>query len=91
MDLAAADFPLIGGRIDRLDGRAVAALVYQRHRHVITVYVSADDRPNFGSAKSRRGFHVQTWKMGGFEFAAVSDLAKDELGEFVPHFTAAAK
>ena len=37
VDLAASGFPLAGGRVEILDGKAVPVLVYQRRAHVISV------------------------------------------------------
>jgi anti-sigma factor RsiW len=82
-DLASAGFPLVGGRLDRLGGRPVAALVYQRRQHIINVFVSpASDSPGTTSA-SIRGFHVRHWTRDGMAFWAVSDVNDAELTEFV--------
>jgi len=85
VDLAAAGFPLVGGRLDYLGGRPVAALVYQRHKHTINVFVSPeqDDRFAPAYAGSVRGFHVHHWIHDGMSFWAVSDLNDSELTQFV--------
>jgi anti-sigma factor RsiW len=83
-DLAGAGFPLVGGRVDYLDGRAVAALVYERRRHTINLFVVPDRRDSRHAIDSRtvRGFHVVHWTRNGMEFWAVSDVNDAELYAF---------
>ena len=82
-DLAAKGFPLIGGRLDYLAGRPVAALVYQRHQHTINLFVwPAGERTATIDARSIRGFQIQHWTRSGMTFWAVSDLNGVELKEF---------
>jgi anti-sigma factor (TIGR02949 family) len=85
VDLAPLGFPLVGGRLDYLDGHPVAALVYERRKHTINVFVSParDDASARTSTGSIRGFHVRQWSRGGMSFWAVSDLNDAELTEFV--------
>lgn len=85
VDLASIGFPLAGGRVDYLDGRPVAALVYQRRQHVINVFVAppGDAATRGLSARSLRGFHVRRWASGGMSYCVVSDLNEAELGQFV--------
>jgi len=85
VDLSSIGFPLVGGRLDYLGGRPVAALVYQRQQHTINVFVSpAPARPALRrmEQQSVRGFHVRHWSRDGMAFAAVSDLNDAELTEF---------
>jgi len=83
-DLAAIGFPLVGGRLDYLGGRAVAALVYQRQQHAINVFVSPVADGSSGVAtRSVRGFNLHHWTRDGMSFWAVSDLNDRELTEFV--------
>ena len=79
-DLTAQGFPLIGGRLDYVDGRRAAVLVYGRRKHVIDVFLrpSGDASPPPASA-DRRGFHLIGWRHGGFDWWAVSDIDPAEL------------
>lgn len=83
-DLSSIGFPLVGGRVDHVAGQPVAALVYQRHLHPITVFVSsATDRTAERDARSIRGFQVRHWIRNDMSFWAVSDLKDAELDELV--------
>ncbi|HEY7991111.1 MAG TPA: zf-HC2 domain-containing protein [Stellaceae bacterium] len=89
-DLAAAGFPLRGGRIDAVDGRPTAALVYGHGRHAIDLYVwptVAGDAAARDTA--RKGYHFVTWVRDGMRFWAVSDLNPAELDEFARDWQAA--
>ncbi len=82
-DLTPVGFPLVGGRLDYVAGRPVAALIYQRHQHVINVFVwPAADAPTPIDFRSIRGFHVRHWTRDGVSFWAVSDLNDPELAGF---------
>jgi anti-sigma factor RsiW len=83
-DLSAHEFTLLGGRLDYLDGRPVAALVYQRRQHVVNLFVWAAPGPGAPArAATRQGFHLVQWKQGDMTWWAVSDLNEQELQEFV--------
>jgi len=84
VDLAGRGFPLLGGRLDYLQGRPVAALVYQHRKHTINVMVYPDDgQPNETESFVVRGFHVRRWHAAGMSFWAVSDLNDEDLAQFV--------
>ncbi len=84
-DLAAVNFPLIGGRLDYLGGRQVAALVYQRDKHLIDLFVwpVAEGRaaPSPASAQ-RQGYNLVHWTQDQMNFWAISDLEMDQLQQF---------
>jgi anti-sigma factor (TIGR02949 family) len=83
VDLAAAGFPLVGGRLDYVSGRPAAALVYQRQKHTINVFVwPAAGAGAVTAEQTVRGFHVRHWVRDGMAFWAVSDLNDTELTEF---------
>jgi anti-sigma factor RsiW len=84
-DLAPLGFPLVGGRIDYLAGRPVAALVYQRRQHIINVFVwpAADSGGALTDARTLRGFQVRHWTRDDMTFWVVSDLNGAELDQFV--------
>jgi len=80
-DLAPQGFPLAGGRVDYLGGRSVAALVYQRRKHVIDLFIWPA-KTGQASGEEARGYNVIRWSHGGMYFVAVSDLNKTELEQF---------
>src|SRR5437867_7440380 len=85
VDLANAGFPLIGGRLDYLDNRSVAALIYQRRKHFINLFVwPASDVSRRTKAKeiSHQGYHLLHWIEGDFNYWAVSDVNKEDLQNF---------
>jgi anti-sigma factor RsiW len=82
--LEADSFPLVGGRLDYVGGRAVAALVYKRRAHVINVmtYPVASDATAGLHLETHRGFQIANWSDGGMAYWVVSDLNADELRAF---------
>ena len=89
-DLTAQGFTLIGGRLDFLDAKPVAALVYRRRAHVINVFVGQDlgAAPAAPELQVMQGFNLLRWDEGGLSALAVSDLNRDELEEFASKFRA---
>jgi anti-sigma factor RsiW len=87
-DLSASGFPLLGGRLDYLDGKTVVALVYQRNKHPINLFITPEPTSRSTSPKvaTRRGYNVFTWTNNGMKYWAVSDLNQAELREFTDLF-----
>lgn len=87
-DLASVGFPLVGGRLDYVDERPVAVLVYGRRKHVINLFVwpAKHARDEVGPALSRQGYQLRQWTRGGMTFWAISDLNAAELQAFSEKF-----
>ena len=88
-DLTAADFPLVGGRLDYVENRPVAVLVYRHRQHLIDVFVWPDMKRTAVSmqASSKQGFNIVHWTDGGMTFWAVSDVNRADLKIFAEAFT----
>jgi anti-sigma factor RsiW len=84
-DLASMGFLLEGGRLDYLNNRAVAALIYRRDKHVINVFVwpSLDTKSTSVQTTARQGYNVLHWTSSGLNFWVVSDLERDQLEKLI--------
>jgi anti-sigma factor RsiW len=80
-DLSEQGFQLIGGRLDVLDAKPVAVLVYQRRQHMISVFVWPGGAVVVREATERRGYHMIRFSAAGFSYWAVSDLNENELSD----------
>ena len=83
VDLTAHGFPLVGGRLDYLDDRPVAALVYQRRKHFINLFVWPSTEQSAQQAVMRQGYNLIHWTHAGMTFWAASDLNYGEFNDFV--------
>src|SRR5689334_8499057 len=82
-DLKEDGFPLIGGRLDYIDGHSAAAVVYQRAKHVINLFAWASPGANEPFRdETRQGFNIVTWRQDGIRYYAVSDVEADQLAQF---------
>lgn len=84
IDLTAQGFPLLGGRLDVVDGRKVAVLVYRRNQHklALSLWPASSSGNSPPRVSERDGFAIAEWRHAGFEFRAVSDLAPAEMASF---------
>ena len=83
-DFAADGFELLGGRLDRLGGRPVAALVYRHRQHLLNVFVwpgGASEEPV--QSTSSRGYQVSSWAKDGLEFRLVTDVSAADADKLV--------
>jgi mycothiol system anti-sigma-R factor len=83
-DLASDDFPLQGGRLDVVDGHTVAALVYGRRKHLISVFIwpaLPDHDASAPRSGSQQGYHWIIWQNAGMQFSAVSDVSPADLDQ----------
>ena len=90
VDLADRGFPLVGGRLDYIDGKTVAAIVYHRRLHSVNLFVRPADAvlPEVGFTTRHDGYSLVRWSRGGLEFWAVSDIEPAELNQFREAFEA---
>lgn len=82
-DFAPQGFALVGGRLDYLEGRTVAALVYRRNLHSINVFIWPSAKEGSGklTVEKRRGYAIINRETAGLHYCLVSDLNEKELTE----------
>jgi anti-sigma factor RsiW len=87
VDLPGSGFQMRGGRVDIVQNRRVAALVYRHNKDVVTLFMWPETRRRFaGSDQFINGLTICTWHDANLNFIAVSTLGDDELDEFVKLF-----
>jgi anti-sigma factor RsiW len=88
VDLSGEGFPLLGGRLDYLDNRPVAALIYQRRKHFINLFVwPVESNAAKGTETiSRQGYQLLHWVNSDFNYWAVSDVSAGDLQAFKQSF-----
>ena len=87
VDMADSGYPLAGGRLDYVDDKSAAVLVYRHAAHVINVFTWADGRAGTKADKSpqtqaRNGYFIIQWSHNHLGYAMVSDLNSNELEAF---------
>lgn len=82
-DLASEGFTLLGARLDRVDGRVAAVIVYRIRNHPVELFAWRTDE---GQKPLRvvvdRGFGIASWTEPGLGLAAVSDVDPRDLERF---------
>src|SRR5436309_5431666 len=88
VDLNSEGFPLIGGRLDYLDNHPVAALIYQRRKHFINLFVwpATPGTSKAQKIMARQGYHLLHWVDQDFNYWAVSDVNDKDLQTFKQSF-----
>jgi anti-sigma factor RsiW len=87
VDMSDIGFPLAGGRLDEIDGRAAAALVFHRRLHAIKVFVwPAAGAPPVPRRAAKNGYCALGWTNDGLDFLAVSEIPEADLEQFVGEF-----
>ena len=86
-ELGDKGFDLVGGRLDYIEGREAAVVVYRRKLHVIDLFITRAGEPNTSetqpaSRATPSGYNVDQWSSDGQDYWAVSDLNRAELADF---------
>jgi anti-sigma factor RsiW len=81
VDLTQSGFPLIGGRVDVIDGNPVATIVYAHAQHLVSL-MSFAKPVKLPTESTIAGFHIRSWPEGDLTYVAVSDIPEGELASF---------
>ena len=80
VDFPEQNYRLIGGRVDYVDGRRAAVVVYRHGAHVINVFAWPDSGARLPtSVVGRNGYNLACWKNDSVDFCAASDAVGEEL------------
>jgi anti-sigma factor RsiW len=90
-DLTTQGFSLVGGRIDYVLGKPVAAIVYRQSGHLINLFVAQGaEAERSARVATMQGVNVDLWSEKGLNLCAVGDVSAEVLEDFRKKFEAAA-
>ena len=80
VDLASTGFPMEGGRLDYINGKTVAVVIYRHNKHPINLFVcQSNNKDSEIQHTTRNGFNLVHWENSGMNFWAISDLETGTL------------
>jgi anti-sigma factor RsiW len=80
-DFADQGFALVGGRLDYLNGRTVAALVYKHNKHFINVFIWPATNAGAPKQESDHGYNMVSFVANGFQYYLISDMDEPGLAQ----------
>ncbi len=87
IDLEQAGYTLVGGRVDILEKRPVAAIVYRRGQQIINLFIwPATGRKIDMDVRSERGYQLCGWNQAGLNYLCISEISGDDLEKFEDQF-----
>lgn len=87
-DLSSEGFNLKGGRLDYLNQRNAASIVYQVRSHDINLFIFPTNEDDLDTPLTfqNKGYNIVKWVNNGLEYCAISDLNLPELKKFAELF-----
>ena len=83
----ASGYSLVGGRVDVIENRSVATLVYKHDKDVVTLFCWPPDKEHLStSERSIEGYRVSTWSNAQCNYVLVSKLSDQAMHDFVDSF-----
>ena len=83
----APGYSLVGGRIDVIQNRTVAALIYKHDNDVVTLFCWPPKKEHLSKRNNTiEGYHVSAWSNAECNYILVSKLSDRKMDEFVDSF-----
>jgi anti-sigma factor (TIGR02949 family) len=83
----AAGYSLLGGRLELIQNRSVAAVVYKHDKEIITLFCWPPKKEHLPTSDHLvQGYHVCAWSNAECNYILISKLSARETDEFVDSF-----
>ena len=83
----ASGYSLVGGRVDVIENRSVATLVYKHDQDVVSLFCWPPDKEHLSaSERSMDGYRVSTWSNAQCNYVLVSKLTDRAMHDFMDSF-----